>query len=36
MGVIEVKVRIGNPEKPDVSMEVELIADTEGNMHGNI
>ena len=28
MGFIKVRVKIGNPEKPGVSKEVELIADT--------
>lgn len=28
MGFVKVRVRIGNPEKPGVSREVELIADT--------
>jgi len=29
MGFVKVRVKIGNPEKPSVSKEVELIADTE-------
>ena len=28
MGFVKVRVKIGNPEKPSVSKEVELIADT--------
>lgn len=28
MGFVKVKVKIGNPEKPNVSREIELIADT--------
>jgi len=28
MGFVKVRVKIGNPEKPGVSKEVELIADT--------
>jgi len=28
MGFVKVRVKIGNPEKPSVSREVELIADT--------
>jgi len=28
MGFVRVKVKIGNPEKPGISREVELIADT--------
>ena len=29
MGFVKVRVKIGNPEKPSVSKEVELIADIE-------
>ena len=28
MGFVKVRVKIGNPEKPGISREVELIADT--------